>query len=249
MSVSDTFDKNVKSVEKLVNFDRHVLGMAISSIETLHDRLVQPPLEIDNEKLNGKRTLDQLKQIRKNDSLKLYYSTINNQAVVLLVSYFGSAVADLFRQASESAVHTHEESYVLNAEIKLSVKDLIEFQSTDKHSVGNILIGKSNISFQDMKSIQREFKSYFGISIEKDEEVNNIILSQACRHSIVHEAAIVNQRVINQVKNAKPRAIKDTLVLYDEIVFNQEEIDLISLSMKRYVGNLESQVRTYSESV
>ena len=102
MSVTENFEKNVKSVEKLVNFDRQVLGMAITSIGKLHEMLTGKPHSITNEKINGKRTLDQLQNIRKNDSLKLYYSTINIQAVVLLVSYFGSAITDLFRKPPTS---------------------------------------------------------------------------------------------------------------------------------------------------
>lgn len=249
MKISRTFEQNVTSVEKLINFDRLVLGMAVDSVQKLHDRLSGPPHNFDNEMLNGKRTLDSLKYIRGNNSLKLYYSTINNQAVVLLVSYFGSAVADLFRQAPVSAVNTHEADSVMNTEIKLKIKELLEFQSNDKHSIGNILISKSAISFQDMKSIQREFKSYFDIHIKKEDHVNDIILSQACRHSIVHEACIVNDRVLNQVRNATPRDIKTELKLGQEIEFTEQEIGVISSSMKRYVHSLESQVVSYCKRV
>ena len=249
MNVTDNFEQNVKSVEKLINFDRHVLEMAIDSIGKLHERLIQPPNNITNEKLNGKRTLDQLQNIRTNDSLKLYYSTINNQAVVLLVSYFGSAIADLFRKAALASVNSREEESVLNTEIKLKVKDLLDFHSSDEQSIGNILINKSDISFQDMKSIQREFKSFFSINIPKEDHVNEIILSQACRHSIVHEGSIVNERIINQVRSANPRKLKTSLVVNQDIEFTEEEIVIVSNSMRKYVENLESKVLNYCDSV
>ena len=249
MSVYQTFEQNLKSIEKLINFDRHVLGMAIDSVQKLHDLLTAPPHNYDNERTNGKRTLEMLKQIRTNDSLKLYYSTINNQAVVLLVSYFGSAIADLFREAAVAAVETHESGSVLNTEIKVKVKDLLEFESDDQHSIGNILINKSDISFQDMKSIQREFKTYFDINIEKTDAVNNIILSQACRHSIVHEAGIVNDRIINQVKSATPRDLKKSLVVGTTLEFSENEIEIVASSMKTYVQELESDVSIYCNSV
>ncbi len=221
------------------------MGIAIDSIQELHERLVSPPYSIDNELSNGKRTLDILSGIRKNDSLKLRFSTINNQAVVLLVSYFGSATADLFRIASKIAVEEHKDKRVLNAELKVKVEELIEYGESLGDSIGEILIAKNSISFQDMKSIQREFKKYFGIHIERDIHVNNIILGQACRHSIAHEAGVVNSRVLHQVQGANPRDLKTALKLGESIEFTEEEITVVAGSMLKYVSGLEAQVDSY----
>ena len=217
------FERNIESVESLLNFDRKVLDIAIESIQELHDYLVEYP-KISAEQYNGKITLDTLKNIRNNDSLKSKYAAINNQAIVLLVSYFGSAVADIFRRASKIAVITHKDERVLSEELKFKLEELLNLTSTLGDSIGELLITKNNISFQDMKSIQREFKKYFGIKIDRDINVNNIILGQACRHTIAHEAGKVNARVINQVKGAKPRNIKENISEEELIEFTQAEI-------------------------
>lgn len=241
------FERNIESVESLLNFDRKVLDIAIESIQELHDYLVEYP-KISAEQYNGKRTLDTLKNIRNNDSLKSKYAAINNQAIVLLVSYFGSAVADIFRRASKIAVTTHKDERVLSEELKFKLEELLNFTSTLGDSIGELLITKNNISFQDMKSIQREFKKYFGIKIDRDINVNNIILGQACRHTIAHEAGKVNARVINQVKGAKPRNIKENISEEEVIEFTQAEIKIVSESMLNYVKNLNQQVSQYETS-
>jgi hypothetical protein len=100
-----------------------------------------------------------------------------------------------------------------------------------------------------MQSIQREFNKYFGIVIDKDSNVNNIILGQACRHCIAHEAGIVNSRVTNQVQSAKPRGLKESIGEGDEIKFTEEEINILAISMLSYVSGLESQVNFYREKI
>ena len=240
-----TFKKNIESVEKLINFDRQFMDIAIGSIKKLHETLIAPPYSIAHEQSNGKRTLDMLTSIRRNDSLKSQFSTINNQAIVLLVSYFGSATADLFREAAKIAVEIHQDKRVLNSELKVKVEELIEFGASIGDSIGDVLITKNSISFQDMKSIQREFNKYFGINIEKDTNVNNIILGQACRHSIAHEAGIVNSRVIRQVQGAKPRDLKQSLTEGDAIEFTEYEIGIVAESMFSYVKGLEGHVNNY----
>ncbi len=244
MSISKTFKKHIESVESLINFDREVLDIAIESIESLHQKLVTTQ-RIDNDQLNGKRTLDILRGIRENDSLKNRFKIINNQAIVLLVSYFGSAIADLFRQAAKIAVDEHKDERVLKTDIKMKVDELLNIFGTIGEAIGDILINKNDISFQDMKSIRRAFDGYFGIKIDKNKLVNNIILSQACRHTIVHEGGVVNKKIINQVSAAKPRDIKNDIKEKDDINFSEEEITIISKSMLSYVISLEDKVNSY----
>ena len=247
-SAVNTFKENISSVEKLINFDREVLDIAINSIEDLHSSLLNEQ-NITNEHLNGKRTLDILNGIRSNESLKFRYSIINNQAIVLLVSYFGSAVSDLFRAASKIAVDRHQDKRVLDSELKLKIHELALLDAPLGDSIGDLLITKNSISFQDMKSIKREFEKYFGIKIEKDQSINNIILSQACRHSIVHEGGIVNSRVLNQIKEAKPRDLKEQLLESENIEFSESEIKIVSSSMLKYVAGLSNKVGEYNKRI
>src|ERR1043166_3445495 len=92
-----TFKANLDSVVSLINFDREVQDYAISRVQELHTRLKKGG--IDNARLNAERTVEILQNIRRNDSLRPRYEVIFNQALVLLVSHFGSAVGDIFRYA------------------------------------------------------------------------------------------------------------------------------------------------------
>lgn len=246
-SIVKIFEENIKSVEKLIHFDRGVLDVAIDAIKDLKKTLTEQH-SFENPALNGEKVLNILENIREHDSLKLNYVVINNQAIVLLVSYFGSAIADLFRTASTHAIEVHKDKKVLGSELKLSITELLNLGDSIKMGIGDLLISKNTISFQDMQSIKREFDKYFGIEIEKTDHVNNIILGQACRHSIVHAAGIVNQRVLKQIGNARPRTLKKSLEEDQPINFDELEIKTLSESMIFYVKNLASQVDEYEQA-
>jgi len=96
MSVVESFRQHVTSVEKLMNFDRDVLEFAVSSLRELKKKLTRHH-KLDNPELTAERTLQILEGIREHDSLRSRYQTIFNQALVLLVSYFGSSVHDMLR--------------------------------------------------------------------------------------------------------------------------------------------------------
>lgn len=229
-----------------MNFDRDVQDMAIQQIESLHQQFVSEG--ITNEQRNGKRTLDILKGIRTNDSLRPRYKTIFNQAVVLLVSYFGSALSDCFRSATQIAI-TYREKRILDEDINLKVDEIVSSQDSIGDALGDLIIQKKDISFQDMKSVHRAFKKYFGIEIEKNENVNNIIVGQACRHSIVHEGGRVNSRIVNQVINAKPRSLKPDIKENDNLEFSTDEVHQLGMHMKTYVTDLQLKISEYSKSL
>lgn len=243
----ETFRQNIDSVHKLINFDQVVQDIAIKAIEELHAKLVKNQ-GITNPQLNGERTLQILKSIRTNNALKARYRTIYNQAVVLLVSYFGSVLSDIFRYTAKISVQTCKDKRVLNEEIKLQVGELLTLDQNIPDAVGDLLITKKDISFQDMKSVHRAFRDYFGVKVDKGHYVNDIILGQACRHSIVHEGGVVNSRVLNQVREAKPRGLKKDIKLGEEIDFSVEEIDVLSKSMLHYAEELMRKVESYGQS-
>lgn len=243
----ESFERNLESVQKLMNFDRDVQDMAITHIEELHSSLVNGQ-KITNEQINGKRTLDMLKGIRENDSLRPRYKIIFNQAVVLLVSYFGSAISDCFRLATQIAVESGDKR-VLDEELNLEIKELIDRGDQIVDVLGDLLIQKKDISFQDMKSTHRAFRKYFGIEIDRNEIVNNIILGQACRHCIVHEGGRVNRRIIKQIENAKPRNLKPSMRESEQLDFTTDEVEELGGYMKDYVSNLQTGITAYDKSL
>lgn len=240
--LESAFSENVAGVHKLMHFDKDVLGMAIAGLEDLSTRLKQHH-KLDNPHLSAENTLKSLENIRENDSLRPRYQIIFNQAVVLLVSYFGSAIEDIFKAGIDAKLNQHEDNDLLSEEVKLSFRELRDANWNLRDSAADILVEKKDMSFQDMQAISRAFKTYLSISIEKDKVVNNIILAQACRHVIVHAGGVVSDRLIRQISNAVPRDIKISIHKGEHVQFTPDEVGAISQSMEAYVRSLSSKVQ------
>ncbi|MDP2030939.1 MAG: hypothetical protein Q8K12_14975 [Thiobacillus sp.] len=236
-----TFSENITSVWKLINFDTEVRDIALGGVQTLHEFLKNEK-GFDNPKWNGERTLQILQGIRQSPVLKERYSTIYNQAVVLLVSYFGSVIGDVFRAAAARSLERLDPR-VLDTELKLRVSELISLTNSPADQIGDLLIHKEGITFQDMQSTHRAFKQFFGIDLHADETAKNIIVGQACRHAIVHDGGTANSRVMNQIRNAQPRKLKPALALNDRIKFSTDEIELLASEMKAYMAMLVEKVK------
>lgn len=235
-AILDNFTQHVGDVERLIAFDREVMQVAISAVEDLHRRLVEK--HIDNEQMNGARTLQILKGIRDHGSLKPSYSLILNQAIVLLVSYFGSAVEDIFSFAVTSAMRKGSSPRLMKQDMKVTVGDLIEVTSNPDDAISALLIEKKDLSFQDMQAIHRAFRDYVDVEVEQDSTVNNIILAQACRHVIVHAGGEVTPRLVRQVSGAVPRDLKAQLDGASVVQFSQDEVRIVAESMKGYLAAL-----------
>jgi hypothetical protein len=156
-----------------------------------------------------------------------------------LVSYFGSAVGDLFKSyLADSLKQGLVPLSRRKEEIKLSMGELEEINYDVRNHIGEIVVDTKNISFQDMQSIARAFRDWLGYEPVQDQDVNNIIISQACRHAIVHSGGMVDKRLIDQVRNATPRGLKPDLVENEPIQFHPDEIQLAETSMARYIEKL-----------
>jgi hypothetical protein len=97
-----------------------------------------------------------------------------------------------------------------------------------------------------MQSVQRAFKSFFNLDLEKDNITNNIILAQAARHSIVHAQGIADEKFMKQIKDAKPRDIKLEIQADEIIKYSTDEIDLVQKSMTTYIDRL---IETLNERI
>lgn len=240
-TISSEFDARTNEVERLMNFDRDLLDVAIQSVTALRERLKQHHA-LDNPSLTAEKTLEQLNSFRLNDSLRPRYETIFNQALVLLVSYFGSAIHDLFAIGIQRAIDRGTDTTISAEEFKFSVKQLREMDFDVSKSIPELLISSKDISFQDMQSIKRAFQKYLEIVIQKDEDVNNIIIGQACRHVVVHAGGRVSERMLRQIEQASPRRVKVDIQLGQQIQFSESEINLIAKSMKTYVSSIVSSL-------
>jgi hypothetical protein len=232
------FGRNVESVHELVNFDRYVMEFAIERVEGLHRRLAARDT---NPMTNGEHALTALKNVRQNDSLRRNYAVIANQALVLLVSYFGSAVADIFRAAVPMAHAQRVSEKLRNEDLKLSLDELVRYAS-EPESIGELFAAKKDISFQDMQSIVRAFDDYIDVKLLRDVTVNNIVLGQACRHVIVHSGGVADRRCVHQLVSAKPRTLKLEIKVGDQIQFDTNELDSVAADMQSFIERLAAMV-------
>lgn len=236
-TILDNFSKHVEDVNRLITFDEHVMTLVINTVERLHSKLKKEGVQ--NEQFNGARDLLMLNNIRENESLKHRYSLILNQAIVLLVSYFGSAVEDIFCEAVIKALRCNPSSKLIEGDMKLTVAELLELiENPNDSSIATLLIDKKDLSFQDMQAISRAFKEYIGVEITKNKTVNNIILAQACRHVVVHAGGQITARLIRQVSGAKPRDIKEVIKEGEIVQFSHKEVQEVTKSMKDYLCKL-----------
>lgn len=234
--VKNTFQKNIELVEDLLTFDELIQKVCLNSLRKAKRGLDK--FSIDNPSFSVDKEISIIADIRSHGSLKSHYEIMYNQCVVLLVSYFASAVEDIFVAAFTQKFNEKEIKCPEKEEIKFGLVELQDISQEINNKIGEMVIAKKEISFQNMQSIARAFNTYLGFEPEKDDDVNNIILSQACRHCIVHNGGMLNEKSTKQISSAIPRGIKEVLKKDDKIQFQPEEIEIISNSMLNYIDKL-----------
>lgn len=242
-----SFREHVRSVERLMNFDRDVLDFALDALRELKNRL-ETHHHLDNPHLTAARTIEMLQGIRDHDSLRNRYQTVFNQALVLLVSYFASSVHDVFRQGVADELARETDSSLLKEQVKISFRELRDVDFQVREIAPDLLVQTKDISFQDMQSIARAFKDVLGVTIDRTDLVNEIILAQGCRHVIVHAGGVVDEKLLRQVAGAKPRTLKPELRLGQTVQFSVEEVSRSSQFMVSYLEQISEMLRVKREN-
>lgn len=239
-AVVETFKSNAESVYELIDFDRVVLEFAISGLHRLAAQLEEQRSN------NAARSVDNFVQalgnVRANDSLRAQYETIYNQCVVLLVSYFGAAVHTVFVQAVNEALESGGPTPVITQEVKVTWRDLRRDDVPLGSVLADLIVAQRDISFQDMQSISRAFKEHLGVDLARDEDTNDIILGQACRHAIAHAGRTADARMMRQLKGAIPRRLKLAIIQDEAITFAPQEVRALGATMTKYLENLVESV-------
>lgn len=236
--ILNSFDSQINKILKISEFDRDILGQVIESLSELDERLASKG--IDGSHFRPGFAISLLNSLYNHGHERARYKPIFNQSIVLLVSYFGSAIGDIFRASVSSLLQNPDnlKKNIARIELKFTLKELSILKFNLEEDVGELIIRKTDISFQDMQSIQRVFNDYFGIKMDWDDAVSNIILSQACRHVIVHNSEVVDAKCMNQIRDTSNRVVQKEIKQGDTLSFTIEDIELISKSMLSYVGKL-----------
>jgi len=237
--LQEKFDAQIINVYKITDFDSDFLSLAIDWLTQLEDDL-RTNHSIYNENILPTRTIKLLTTVLEQGPSRAKYQPVYNQSIVLLVSYFASSLSSIFNETLTYYLSHIEKlpKKLEREEFKLNLFELSELKYDLSKEIGRIIARKSDISFQDMGSISKAFKRFFNVTIEWDKNVSNIIVSQACRHAIVHNGEEVDHKCIAQINHAKERELKLNMHENQKITFDKEEIKIIGESMKEYVSNL-----------
>jgi hypothetical protein len=235
--IKNNFRENVDKVHRLVNFDDVIQRLYVDGLKRAERGLrtlgaeKHPSFRVEN-------YIASIENIRKHESVRTHYEVMLNQCVVLLVSYLASAVEDIFEFSLTEKIKSGRLGKLATEELRISLGELQQYDFNVLDNVGRMIISRKDISFQDMQSIARAFNDYLGYEPEKDKDVNNIIVSQACRNSIVHSGGVISDKTARQISTAEPRDIKKDLEAAQTVQFKSDEIEVISASMICYVDKL-----------
>lgn len=234
------FEANAASVYELLDFDRFILDFVVGGLQALADSLSEQGRNTAATTVSNR--VGALKSIRLSDSLRPRYGTIFNQCVVLLVSYFGSALHSLFLEAISAALRSGRVIPAAAQDIKIAWKELNAREDALEVIFAELLVAQKDISFQDMQSITRAFKEHVGVDLARSEKTNDVILGQAARHVIVHAGGIVDSRMLRQLSNVTPRCLKPSLRLGERIQFEPDEVRILGSTMSEFVGGLSQRL-------
>ena len=220
-----------------MEFDEIVQTFCINALQRANTFLKKHNLD-KHPSCTVSKELQQIETIRSHESLKPHYQAMLNQCVVLLSSYFASAVESLFTIAIPIKLDRGGTEKLNDAELRLKIDDLQLLNFILLPAIGELIASQKDISFQDMQSIARAFTDYLEFDPKKTKHVNNIILALACRHALVHSGGVASTKTINQISKATPREIKNDLSPNQKILFTTDEIKIIGKSMTIYLDNL-----------
>jgi hypothetical protein len=234
------FAKQRTSVLQLLEFDNLVLDHLVGGISAIANRVEDQGQRIAANDLRHR--LSALKNIRSASSLRGSYQTIFNQCVVLLVSYFGATVGDLFRTAVALSLRSGLDVHAADREIAFSWQALQKSDELVEAMIAEGIVRSDKISFQDMGGISKAFNDNLGINIPASEDRNDVILGQAARHVIVHTGGIIDRRMLNQIRNCSPRRLKGALEIGQSIQFDPSEVRRLAQSMGEYVAHISVEI-------
>lgn len=234
----EIFKKNTQAVLQLSDLDRGLLDHTIQSLEERDERLRKAG--VNNPRMLAGSTLQSLRNIRQNDSLRPGFQALVNQSVVLLVSYFASGISHLFRAAISQALEINPSDYLRHLQLKVSVAELAEISGELSEALPDLVAESPGISFQDMKSIARTFDNFFGYKIPHDQVTNDITAGLAMRHVLVHNGGIVDRQCIRQLEYASPRNFKPNIKIDDILEFGTDEVKMLADVMVKYVDRISN---------
>jgi hypothetical protein len=242
---------NQSRVGDLLSFDDAILNYCILALKHLEERLRNnEEVKITVAPLLPAGTIKALEGIREHESFREQYAQMFNQCLVLSVSYFTSALHSIFVKAVNHACCCCPDLLsVKKGDIKFTFAELraCEFNLVDH--LGELIVNKKDVSFQNIEGALQAFKDFLGVEIESDQHVHNVILALASRHVIVHSLGVTDQKFLSLLDHAPNRSVKRLLGFEYPLFFEPAEIHSIQQSMDVVLSTLIDAVSSRVASV
>lgn len=139
-NIKGNFCSRVEGVKKLSVLENLIIDQTISILEQRQQNLKNTGIE--NAQLLGESSLLSLRNIRTNESLSPAYELLNNQCIVLLISYFSSTMHDIFNAGVTFILRKNQFPKLPSTELKLTLKELHELDFNLQQEIGSIISKK-----------------------------------------------------------------------------------------------------------
>lgn len=185
------FKKELDDIDKLEQTPKLIKSVAIQAVENAMaipgiQRTVQIGLE---------RTKESLENIQ-DTSIQNNFKIIYSQMCILAVSSLEATLKKYFENALSDFANINQKNEELKT-LKISLNELVENNLKFSGKFGRLILDKTNINFQDLKSIKRIFSGYISRNIVLDSEIEKYIcFFLEARHVLVHKGGIVDSKFV-----------------------------------------------------
>lgn len=194
------FEATSESVIQLRDFDSLVLSFASKSLGSVINQykgyISLPAIQ------KIELVKDSLERMDQSGSLTSQYTSMYNQCIVLATSYFTSTLRELFACYLNFALFSDSFKTLGNQELKVTLSDVRGLIAHNDGSLGEFFLNRKDVSFQDLQSVYRLAKDFFGFEIPYNANVKKLVVILACRHNIVHANGKVDERMIRQTRDS-----------------------------------------------
>lgn len=239
----DDFKIQIEEVKSIMTLDDFLIKIFIENLKSLKSKLESnQETKITNLNLLPDASIQNFENIRDNGTINKMYDVVRKQLLVLIVSYFTQLLEDIFKLLIERYYSNKKDMIPKNVDIKLSLTELLNIQEDFGTKIGNLIINKKKISFQDMQSTSRAYSDYLKINIPIGENQENIIISQAARHCIIHSLGKRDEKYNIQIRDLKSNSLNFNFDDEKMIVVTKENIEQLNFSMNSFVEELSTSM-------
>ena len=186
------FQSDLEDIDKLESTPDLIRGVAIDSLDRAI-ATVGVPNTVKQALKNSKLSIENIKQ----ESIADNFKTIYVQMCILAVSSLETTLKRYFVNTLKQPENINSDSKRLQ-EIKLSLKDIVDHELKFGGKVGQIILDKASLNFQDLQAIKRNFKEFSDKDIRLDKKTEeNICFYLESRHILVHKGGVIDKKFID----------------------------------------------------